>query len=136
MNVDAASAQALGHLVGKKGELVRPNARRDTQEQHAARDRNRLRLVGDTSADGFAPQTTRNGGSQASKPIFPRAQEDRFQALGSGGPAGAALAFHGSTRGLAMLTSLIVPLGAAGSKNAPRRSARPSRNIPSAQRAP
>jgi len=54
-HLDAALSESRAHFVGQKRELVCPHTGRNAQQQHAARERDRLGLVGDSAAHGLAP---------------------------------------------------------------------------------
>jgi hypothetical protein len=83
LNVDASLTEARSDLVGKKRELVRPDARGDSEQQDSARKRHGLGLVGDSSPDRVAPNAVFDGRAQTRKSILSGTKEDRLEALWS-----------------------------------------------------
>jgi len=79
---DAALAQPGTHLVAEKRELVRPDAGGYAEHEDAAPQRQRPRAIGDSRADGLAPQRAGDGRLDPREPIFTGPIEDLVERLG------------------------------------------------------
>jgi len=84
--LDAAFAEARAHLSREERELVRPDAGRHPQEEHASPERHGAGAVGDPGAHGVAPHLEGDGRAGAREPALSGAVEDGLHRLGRAEP--------------------------------------------------
>jgi hypothetical protein len=80
--VDPAIAKTDAELLAEKRQLVRPDARRNAEQENASVERYRQGALGDPRADRIPPHLGRDRGPDPGKAILSGAIEDRLERLG------------------------------------------------------
>jgi len=75
--VHVSLPKAQADLVGQQGQLVGPDAARDSQEEYTSEEREGKCPLRDAGADGVAPGLGRDGRSKPGEAVLSRARENR-----------------------------------------------------------